>query len=76
MGIGGISPVQLIIILVIVLLIFGTKKLRNFGGDLGGAIRGFKKAVKAEETTEQIEEASPAAEEVVAEKAEADKEKS
>ncbi|NKB63066.1 MAG: twin-arginine translocase TatA/TatE family subunit [Gammaproteobacteria bacterium] len=50
MGLGGISPVQLIIILVIVLLIFGTKKLRNFGGDLGGAIKGFKKAVKDDGT--------------------------
>ena len=48
MGLGGISPVQLIIILVIVLLIFGTKKLKNLGGDLGGAIKGFKKAVKEE----------------------------
>ena len=57
MGIGGISPVQLIIILVIVLLIFGTKKLRNFGGDLGGAIKGFKKAVK-EETTDELEDSS------------------
>ena len=57
MGIGGISPVQLIIILVIVLLIFGTKKLRNFGGDLGGAIKGFKKAVKEEDgESEKIED--------------------
>lgn len=66
MGIGGISPVQLIIILVIVLLIFGTKKLRNFGGDLGGAIKGFKKAVKEEDSAEKIEEAADEAEEVVA----------
>ncbi len=64
MGIGGISPVQLLIILVIVLLIFGTKKLRNFGGDLGGAIKGFKKAVK-EDTTDQIEDADKDGEEVV-----------
>lgn len=49
MGLGGISPVQLIIILVIVLLIFGTKKLRSLGGDLGGAIKGFKKAVKEDD---------------------------
>ena len=57
MGIGGISPVQLIIILIIVLLIFGTKKLRNFGGDLGGAIKGFKKAVKEEDgEAEKLEE--------------------
>lgn len=55
MGIGGISPVQLIIILVIVLLIFGSKKLRGLGGDLGGAIRGFKKAVKEEDDPEKIE---------------------
>lgn len=45
MGLGGIGPVQLLVILVIVLLIFGTKKLRNLGGDLGGAIKSFKKAV-------------------------------
>ena len=64
MGIGGISPVQLIIILIIVLLIFGTKKLRNFGGDLGGAIRGFKKAVK-EEDPDELEDASEEGEEGV-----------
>ena len=40
------SWVQLLIVLVIVLLIFGTKKLRNAGGDLGGAIRNFKSAMK------------------------------
>jgi len=45
----GISPMQLLIILVIVALIFGTKKLRNMGGDLGGAVKGFKKAMKDEE---------------------------
>jgi len=48
MGFGGISAWQLIIILVIVLLIFGTKKLRGVGGDLGSAIKSFKKAVKEE----------------------------
>ncbi|MFT5311554.1 MAG: sec-independent protein translocase protein TatA [Paraglaciecola sp.] len=41
----GISPMQLLIILVIVVLIFGTKKLRNMGGDLGSAVKGFKKAM-------------------------------
>lgn len=45
----GISPTQLIIILVIVALIFGTKKLRNMGGDLGGAVKGFKKAMNDED---------------------------
>jgi len=38
MGVGGISIWQLLIVLVIVLLLFGTKKLRNMGGDLGGAL--------------------------------------
>ncbi len=41
----GISIWQLVIILAIVVLLFGTKKLRNMGGDLGGAIKNFKKAV-------------------------------
>lgn len=44
----GIGWVQLLVVLGIVILIFGTKKLRNMGGDLGGAIKGFKKAVKDE----------------------------
>ncbi|MBF0218670.1 MAG: Sec-independent protein translocase subunit TatA [Gammaproteobacteria bacterium] len=42
----GISIWQLLIILVIVALLFGTKRLRNIGSDLGNAIRGFKSAVK------------------------------
>ena len=41
----GISPIQLVIILVIVVLLFGTKKLRGLGGDLGSAMKGFKKAM-------------------------------
>lgn len=41
----GISIWQLLIVLVIVLLLFGTRKLRNLGADLGGAIRGFKEAL-------------------------------
>ena len=49
----GISPAQLIIILVIVLLLFGTKKLRNLGGDLGSAIKGFKKAVSDDNSDEK-----------------------
>jgi sec-independent protein translocase protein TatA len=42
---GGIGIWQLVIILVIVLLLFGTKRLKNLGGDLGGAIKGFKGAM-------------------------------
>ncbi len=56
MGIGGISPVQLIIILVIVLLIFGSRKLRNLGGDLGSAVKGFKKAVKEEGSDQESDQ--------------------
>ncbi len=43
---GGISVWQLLILLVIVVLLFGTKKLTSLGSDLGGAIKGFRKAVK------------------------------
>ncbi len=50
MGIGGVGIGSLLLILVIVVLLFGTKKLRNVGGDLGGAIKNFKKSVKEEET--------------------------
>ena len=43
---SGISIGQLLILLAIVVLLFGTKKLRNMGGDLGGAVKGFKNAMK------------------------------
>lgn len=49
MGIGGISIWQLLIILAIVVLLFGTKRLKGIGGDLGSAIKGFKKAVSDDE---------------------------
>ncbi|MBL1278278.1 MAG: twin-arginine translocase TatA/TatE family subunit [Ectothiorhodospiraceae bacterium] len=45
----GISIWQLVIVLVIVLLLFGAKRLRNVGGDLGSAIKGFKSAMGEEE---------------------------
>ncbi len=45
----GISIWQLLIILAIVLVLFGAKRLKNIGSDLGGAIKGFKKAVQEEE---------------------------
>ena len=57
MGFGGISIWSLLLILAIVVLLFGTKKLRNVGGDLGGAIRSFKKSVIDEEVGK--EEAEP-----------------
>ena len=46
MGLGGISIWQLLIVLAIVILLFGTKKLKNIGSDLGGAVKGFKGAMK------------------------------
>jgi sec-independent protein translocase protein TatA len=46
MGLGGLSLGHLLVILLIVVLIFGTKKLRTIGGDLGGAIRAFRKSVE------------------------------
>jgi sec-independent protein translocase protein TatA len=43
---GGLSIWHWLIVLVVVLLIFGTKKLRNIGQDLGGAVKGFKEGIK------------------------------
>jgi sec-independent protein translocase protein TatA len=45
------GPTELIIILIIVALIFGTKKLRGIGSDLGGAVKGFKDSVSSDEDT-------------------------
>ncbi|MEO0574077.1 MAG: twin-arginine translocase TatA/TatE family subunit [Pseudomonadota bacterium] len=45
MSFAGISGWQLLIILVIVIAIFGTKKFKNIGGDVGSAIKGFKTAM-------------------------------
>lgn len=62
MGFGGISIWQLLIILAIVVLIFGTKKMRNMGGDLGSAISNFRKSMKEGEQqsdTERSESAKP-----------------
>jgi len=65
---SNIGPVQLLIVLAIVLAIFGTKRLRTLGSDLGNAVKGFRSAVneadqanetdKSQETTEQISESS------------------
>lgn len=49
MGLGGISTWQLLIILVIVLLIFGTKRLKTLGGDLGNAMKSFRKAMQTDD---------------------------
>ena len=59
-GPGGISIWQLLIILVIVVLLFGTKKLRGMGGDLGSAIKSFRKSVKEDSAEEGEGEADAA----------------
>ena len=46
MGIGGISIWQLLILLLIIVMVFGTKKLRNMGSDLGAAVKGFRKGME------------------------------
>lgn len=52
---GSFSIWHWLIVLVIVLLIFGTKKLRNMGGDLGGAVKNFKQSVREEEQIGKVE---------------------
>ena len=57
MGLGGISVWQLLIILAIIVLIFGPKRLKNLGSDLGNSIKGFRKAIKEEDKEkEKVEE--------------------
>ena len=58
MGIGGISMWQLLILLLIVVLVFGTKRLRNMGGDLGAAVKGFRKGM-ADATGDEEEKLEP-----------------
>ncbi len=63
MGLGGISIWQLLIILVIVLLLFGTKRLKSIGSDLGNAVKGFRSAMsdpdKEEEEAKRLEVPPP-----------------
>jgi sec-independent protein translocase protein TatA len=49
MGFGGISVWQLLIVLLIVIMLFGTKRLKGMGSDLGDAIKGFRKSMGTEE---------------------------
>ena len=53
MGIGGISVWQLLIILAIVIMLFGTKRLRTLGADLGSAVKGFRKSMQDDGTTDK-----------------------
>lgn len=54
--IGGISVTQLLILLVIVMLVFGTKRLRNIGSDLGSAVKGFRKGIEDEPEDKEPEQ--------------------
>lgn len=56
MGLGGISLWQLLIVLLIVVVIFGTKRLRTIGTDLGGAVKGFRKAMTDSESAQDDDE--------------------
>lgn len=53
MGFGGISIWQLLIVLAIIVLLFGTKKLRGIGTDLGSAIKGFRSSIKDEQQADE-----------------------
>ena len=76
MGFGGISIWQLLIVLAIVLVLFGTKRLKNIGSDLGGAVKGFKKALGDEEKkTEEPQKLEKADEKVIEGEAVKDQEK-
>jgi sec-independent protein translocase protein TatA len=59
---GGMSPIHWVIVLVVVLLVFGTKKLRNIGEDMGAAVKGFKDGMKdsdtSKEKTQQVTQAT------------------
>lgn len=55
MGFGGISIWQLLIVLAIIILLFGTKKLRSLGGDLGSAIKSFKQSMQEGEQTAETD---------------------
>ena len=56
----GLSPVHLLLLLLVVVLIFGTKKLGNIGTDLGKAVKGFKDGIKGEEEKPATPPAPPA----------------
>lgn len=69
MGLGGVSIWQLLIILLIVVMVFGTKRLKTLGGDLGGALKSFRKAMehdedkgRAHEDPKRLEPGAPDAE--------------
>jgi len=75
MGFGGISIWQLLIVLAIVVLLFGTKRLKGIGGDLGNAIKGFKKAMDTDEAAKKEEQEEEKPQQKIAEDSTATDEK-
>ena len=73
MGIGGISMWQLLILLLIVVLVFGTKRLRNMGSDLGAAVKGFRKGMDDGQKDEEQPEPDQITSETAAKQASAEK---
>ncbi len=69
MGLGGISVWQLLIILAIIVMLFGTSRLRNIGPDLGSAIRGFRDSI----AKDKAESESPAANKATPDESDPDK---
>ena len=65
---GSFSVWHWLIVLLIVVLVFGTKKLKNIGADLGGAVKGFKDGVKDGSTTASAEPPAPAPQVTAAQK--------
>ncbi len=59
MGLGGISIWQLLIILIIVLLLFGTKRLKNIGSDLGSAIKSFRSSMANADKDDKVDDEQP-----------------
>ena len=68
MGLGGISVWQLLIILAIVVMLFGTKRLRTLGSDLGSAVKGFRKSMGEDEPKPDESKADEASAEKPADK--------
>ena len=56
MGLSGISPLSLLLILAIIVMLFGTSKLKTIGTDLGEAIRNFRKALNGDKTNDAAKE--------------------
>lgn len=72
----GFGVTELLILLLIVALLFGTKKLRSMGGDLGSAVKGFRSAMKDSDANDQIESTDTSNAQVIEGEVEQDKNES